>query len=126
MNQERGIIIAIGNEERVSDKFRKKRFVIQTAGQYPQTIEFEAVNSTCDTLTVFKVGSDVNIVFELRGRKWQKTPTDEVKYFNSVVAQSITLAGNDSTIQEPLGATQSSGNGTANLQPTEQDVGLPF
>ena len=66
-----------------SNGFRKREVVITTEEQYPQYIMVEFVQDKCDLLNSYKVGQDVKISINLRGREWTN-PQGEVKYFNSI------------------------------------------
>ncbi len=63
--------------------FRKRDVVVTTEEQYPQFINVEFVQDKCDLLDNFKVGQDVKIGINLRGRDWV-SPEGETKYFNSI------------------------------------------
>ena len=84
-----GKIIRIGQTEQVSDKFRKRPFVISDGhDQYPQHILFELNQDRCDVIDSFKEGDMVSVKFNLRGRDW----TDKegtVKTFNTLQAWAI-------------------------------------
>ncbi|MGB7392766.1 MAG: DUF3127 domain-containing protein [Pricia sp.] len=63
--------------------FRKREVVITTEEQYPQHLAIEFVQDKTDLLNNYKVGQDVKISINLRGREWTN-PQGEVKYFNSI------------------------------------------
>ncbi|WP_372757603.1 DUF3127 domain-containing protein [Mariniflexile sp.] len=63
--------------------FRKREVVVTTEEQYPQPIMVEFVQDKCDLLNSYKVGQQVKISINLRGREWVN-PQGETKYFNSV------------------------------------------
>jgi len=73
-----------------TEKFTVQTVVLETFGdndrnrQYPQLIELQASNSNIEHLDGFKVGDEVTISFDIRGRSWQRSPADEVRYFNSL------------------------------------------
>ena len=66
-----------------SNGFRKREVVVTTEEQYPQHILVEFVQDKCDLLNSYKVGQDVKISINLRGREWTN-PQGEVKYFNAI------------------------------------------
>lgn len=66
-----------------SNGFRKRELVITTEEQYPQTIMIEFVQDKTDLLNQYKVGQDVKVSINIRGREWTN-PQGEVKYFNSI------------------------------------------
>jgi hypothetical protein len=63
--------------------FRKREVVVTTEEQYPQHIMVEFVQDKTDLLDSYKVGQQVKISINLRGREWTN-PQGEVKYFNSI------------------------------------------
>ena len=64
-------------------KFRKRELVITTNEQYPQTVLIEFVQDKCDLLNAYKVGQDVKVSINIRGREWVN-PEGDTKYFNSI------------------------------------------
>ncbi len=66
-----------------SNGFRKRELVVTTDEQYPQHIMVEFVQDKCDLLNSYKVGQDVKVSINLRGREWTN-PQGQVKYFNSI------------------------------------------
>ncbi|WP_347373350.1 DUF3127 domain-containing protein [Aequorivita sp. Q41] len=66
-----------------SNGFRKRELVITTEEQYPQTIMIEFVQDKTDLLNSYKVGQDVKVSINVRGREWVN-PQGETKYFNSI------------------------------------------
>ncbi len=85
-----GRIIEISDTQNVTDKFKKREFVVEYAEnpQYPEFIKFELIQANCEQLNEFKVDDQVNISFNLKGRKWTD-PKGVVKYFNSLQAWRI-------------------------------------
>ncbi len=63
--------------------FRKREVVITTDEQYPQMLMIEFVQDKCDLLNSFKVGEEIKVSINLRGREWIN-PEGEAKYFNSI------------------------------------------
>lgn len=74
-----------------SNGFRKRDMVVTTDEQYPQMILVEFVQDKCDLLNNYKVGQDVTISINLRGREWVN-PQGEAKYFNSIQGWRIEAA----------------------------------
>ncbi|MFY9243020.1 MAG: DUF3127 domain-containing protein [Polaribacter sp.] len=75
-----------------SNGFRKRELVVTTDEQYPQMIMIEFVQDKCDLLNSYKVGQDVKVSINLRGREWIN-PQGEAKYFNSVQGWRIENLG---------------------------------
>ncbi len=72
-----------------SNGFRKREMVVTTDEQYPQFINIEFVQDKTDLLNNFKVGDEVEVSINLRGREWI-SPQGETKYFNSIQGWRIT------------------------------------
>jgi hypothetical protein len=83
----RGKIFEIYDVSKVSESFRKREFVIEFKEnpQYPEYLKFELIQDKCDLLNNFKVGSFVEVYFNLEGRSWTN-PKGEKVYFNSLQA----------------------------------------
>lgn len=87
-----GTIRVKGAEQQVSDKFRKREFVLtDNSTQYPQHISFQLTQDRCGLIEQFKEGDTVNVFFNLRGREW-KSPQNEIRYFNTLEAWKIEMA----------------------------------
>lgn len=91
-----GQIIHIGQLEIMSEKFKKREFVIQTEGQYPQEIQLQVTQDKCDLLNNLKFGDIVDASINIRGRSW--TSKEGVKkWFNSIEAWSINYGNSSGT-----------------------------
>ena len=77
-----GSIKLIQEEERISDRFKKRGLVLTTQEQYPQDIMIEFVQEKTELLNSFQHGQQVTISINIRGREW-KSPSGEVKYFTT-------------------------------------------
>ena len=71
-----------------SSGFRKRELVVTTDEQYPQMIMIEFLQDKVDLLNSYKVGQDVKVSINLRGREWIN-PQGEAKYFNSITGWRI-------------------------------------
>lgn len=85
----KGTIKSIGQTESFGKSdFKKRELVLTTDEQYPQTILVEFVQDKCPILDKYKVGQQVSIGINLRGREWVN-PQGETKYFNSIQGWKI-------------------------------------
>ena len=75
-----GSIKLIGDVQEISSTFKKRELVVTTEEQYPQTISVEFVQDKTDLLNSFKVGQNVKVNINLRGREWENPQTKEIKY----------------------------------------------
>ena len=88
-----GSIKVLGDtQEFGSNGFKKRECVVTTAEQYPQVIMVEFVQNNTASLDAYKVGDNVTIQINIRGREWTN-PQGEVKYFNSLQGWRIEKAG---------------------------------
>ena len=78
-----GKLYVKGETKQVSDKFRKREFVLEVSdGKYPQFVSFESTGDRVDAIDDFRVGDELRVTFNLRGREWKNA--NGVKYFNSL------------------------------------------
>lgn len=98
----KGKIIEISDTQQVSNSFKKREFVLEYVEnpQYPEYLKFEMIQDKCAILDSYKINDDVDVYFNLKGRKWTD-PKGEVKYFNSLQAWKIEGAANGSGQQAP-------------------------
>jgi hypothetical protein len=79
-----GILKVKNDTQQVSEKFKKREFVVTDAsGMYPQDILFQLTQERTDQLDPVQVNDTINVSFNLRGREWT-SPAGEVKYFNTL------------------------------------------
>jgi hypothetical protein len=96
------------DEQKVSERFRKRDFVIQeNSSQYPQMISFQLVQDRCNLIDNANIGDEIRVFFNLRGREW-KSPQGETKYFNTIEAWKI----------ESVNATPQQTAGVSNMSST--------
>lgn len=94
-----GTLTVIGKTVQVSDKFAKREFVINDGQKdYPQDIMFQLVQDKVDLMYKFEVGQDIEVSFNMRGRKWT-SPQGEDKYFNSLDAWRVDAVANEESAQ---------------------------
>ena len=68
-----GKLHEIGLTEQKTDSFRTREFVLEEQdGQYPQMIKFQMTQDRCVQLDNYKVGDQIKVSFNLRGRAWSK------------------------------------------------------
>jgi hypothetical protein len=85
----KGTLKVIGKEQQISDKFKKRDFVlVDNSSQYPQFISFQITQDKVNLLDTLNEGEEVTVYFNLRGREWT-SPQNEVKYFNTLEAWKI-------------------------------------
>ena len=112
--------LKVANETQViNEKFSKREFVIETKDQYPQLVMFQLTQDKCELLSAFKVGNEIEVSWNLRGREWN-SPAGEVKYFNTLEAWRLErLDGNGESIQDKAPVIKAHA-------PNEEQDDLPF
>lgn len=83
-----GKVHHIGGVEQVSDKFKKRSFVVTFGGQYPQYVQLETTQDKVSLLDSIQVGQEVTAHLNLRGRLWTDKEGKE-KCFNTIEAWKI-------------------------------------
>lgn len=74
--------------------FRKRLVVLeQDNGRFTNYLPMEFIQDSCDDADQLNVGDEVEVSFRLNGRKWQRDPQSEVKYFLSAEATGFTVKG---------------------------------
>jgi hypothetical protein len=79
--------------------FRKRTVVLEQdsgQGRFVNYIPVEFIQDGCDNVDNLSVGDFVDIKYRLSGRKWQKDPQSEVKFFLSAEALSFSIRGKGS------------------------------
>jgi hypothetical protein len=91
----KGKVHEIGALQQVSETFKKRDLIIEYAENptYPEYIRFEALQDKTSLFDSLKVGDDVEVSFNLRGRPWTDK-TGKVSYFNSMVVWRINTLSN--------------------------------
>lgn len=85
--------------------FQKRDLVITTEEQYPNDILIQFTQQRCDLLNNLKVGQNVRVHFNLRGREWTNQQ-GEVKYFNTIEGWKIELIQTTNVAQQQHQAPQ--------------------
>ena len=80
----KGKVKVVFETTQVSDKFSKRDVVLTEGdGMYPQDILIQFTQDKCALLDGIKIGDDITVQINLRGREWT-SPQGEVKYFNTI------------------------------------------
>lgn len=79
-------ITKIMDEQVINDRFKKREFVVQTKEQYPQTLCFEVTQDKTNMLDSYKVGQEVSVEFNIRGREWTPPQGGATRYYTTLQA----------------------------------------
>jgi len=91
-SKEKGILHVIGETQQLTDKFKKREFVIYVEGGYREKyVKFSLVQDDYSKIDMFSEGDTIEVSYELDGRRWNNPQTGEDQYFNDVKALHINL-----------------------------------
>ncbi len=95
----RGVVHFIDETKTYGQKGFRKRLLVLEQGddRYTNYVPLEFTNDSCDSIDDVKVGDEMEVSFRLRGRKWQRDPDSEVKYFVNAEATSYSVTSKYST-----------------------------
>jgi hypothetical protein len=87
-----GKIIDISPVNQVSDKFRKREFVIEKkesggGAVFIDYIKFQLIQDKCDLINESYLNEEVKIFFNLKGNKWERD--GKINYFTNLDAWKI-------------------------------------
>ncbi|WP_347158754.1 DUF3127 domain-containing protein [Pontibacter chitinilyticus] len=111
-------------EQQVSDKFRKREFVLEIPdGSYTQYVKFQLTQDKCSLLDAFKNGDEVKVTFNLTGKPFTKNGT--TMYFTNLQAWRMepATAGNGN-FGGPAGTPAQ--NDAPSFYSSDADNDLPF
>lgn len=87
-----GKLIEKFEEKQVTDKFKKREFVIEkTENNFSDQIKFQLVQDKTNLIDPFQIGDDLKIQFNIRGNKWKDN------FFVNLQAWRIENISNQST-----------------------------
>lgn len=117
----KGKVHEVSATVQVTDSLKKRELILEYIEnpQYPEYLKFEAIQDRCNLLDNVKVGDDVEVFFNLKGRPW----TDKAgkkSYFNSLQLWKVTTLAGASNSPGPEYAAP------ANISSTPEDDDLPF
>ena len=87
-----GKVIDISPVNQVSDKFKKREFVIENkesggGAVFVNYIKFQLIQDKCDLINESYLNEDVKIWFNLKGNKWERD--GKINYFTNLDAWKI-------------------------------------
>jgi hypothetical protein len=94
----KGKVAEVGATQQVTDSLKKRDLIIEYIEnpQYPEYLKFEAIQDKCAVLDNVKAGQDIEVFFNLRGRKWTDK-AGKVSYFNTLQVWKVNVLGASST-----------------------------
>jgi hypothetical protein len=100
-----GKVIDISPVNQVSDKFKKREFVIEKkeaggSAVFIDYLKFQLVQDKCDLINESFLNEEIKIWFNLKGNKWERD--GKINYFTNLDAwkiEKIPSQGRDQNIQ---------------------------
>ena len=120
-----GRIFEIYPTQQVTDKFKKREFILEvketsnTGFEFIEYIKFQAVQDRCSLLDGLNVNDQVKVSFNLRGRKWEKD--GQTSYFTNLDAWKIENEQSTSINPNTPGAQDQNTVTSANQAPFPED-----
>jgi Domain of unknown function (DUF3127) len=95
----RGVVHLVEPTKTFGQKGFRKRLVVleQDNGRFTNFIPLDFIGDACDQVDDLKAGDEIEATYRLSGRKWQRDPQSEVKYFLSAEALSFRKTSGAST-----------------------------
>ncbi|MAZ30737.1 MAG: hypothetical protein CMP57_01435 [Flavobacteriales bacterium] len=115
-----GKIKRIQDEQVISERFKKREFIIETEEQYPQVLVFQLAQDKTNLIDPLNVGDKIEVFFNLRGREWQKDPSAEIRVFNTLDAWRI------QKVESMPSQNEGRGSSVDPLEPAGPEDDLPF
>ena len=91
-----GKLIEVYPVTEISEKFKKREFVIEQAEtkngfDFKDYVKFQVTQDKCSLPDQVKIGDIVKVSFNLRGRKWEKE--GNINYFTNLEAWKLESVG---------------------------------
>lgn len=92
-----GTLIVKNDTQVISDRFKKREFVIEKKETSPNgfefvdTIKFQLTQDKVEIIENFQLGQNINVHFNIKGNKWEKG--GQVNYFVNLDAWKVEEAG---------------------------------
>lgn len=91
-----GKLVQKNDTVQVSEKFKKREFVIELAEEingniYTNFAKFQLVQAKCDVLDRFREGDQMKVSFNIKGNKWERD--GKVNYITNLDAWRLEAAG---------------------------------
>ena len=111
----KGKVFSVGKTETVTEKFKKRELIVEYAEnpEYVEYIKFEATQNKVDLLDTVRVGDEVEVSFNLKGRGW-KDKTGKQNYTINLVIWKL------------VKSTGAYANQLTEVNHSHEDSGLPF
>lgn len=105
----KGKLIEIYPTQQVSERFKKREFVIETTEEingnnYINYAKMQLVQNKCEIVDKFRLGDTVTVSFNVKGNKYDKD--GRTQYISNLDAWRITSEVSTSANQQPAGGQE--------------------
>lgn len=116
----KGKVYEVSPTVQVTESLKKRELILEYIEnpQYPEYLKFEAIQDRTALMDNVKVGDDVEVFFNLKGRKWTDK-MGKVVYFNTLQLWKVNALGGASAAAPAYAAP-------ADISSTPDDDDLPF
>ena len=97
----KGKVVHIGQLQKL-EKITKREFVIETPETYPQMVKFELIGDKTQILDGLSLGMEVDVYFNLRGRKWNENYYTSLQAWR-IVPDSYANSKPKENVNDPIG-----------------------
>ena len=73
-------IHSISETQNVTDTFSKREFIVETIEDYKQYLQLQVIKDKCSVLDNYKVGQEVKVSLNIKGRLWTNKEGKEVAF----------------------------------------------
>jgi hypothetical protein len=110
----------------VTESFRKRELVVEFSEnpQYPEFVKFEAIQDRCALMDDVKVGDEVEVFFNLKGREWTNKQSEK-QYFNTLQLWKVNILGGATAANPAASKPEIAAPVDISAEPG-QDDDLPF
>jgi hypothetical protein len=117
----KGKVYEVAPTVQVTDSLKKRELILEYIEnpQYPEYLKFEAIQDRCNLLDNVKVGDDIEVFFNLKGRPWTDK-TGKKTYFNSLQLWKVNVLAGAGTSATPEYAPP------ADISSAPEEDDLPF
>ncbi len=120
-----GKLIVKSPAQQVSDKFKKREFVIElteeiNGNSYTNFAKMQLVQNKCDIIDRFNEGDMIKVNFNIKGNKWEKD--GKVNYITNLDAWRIEAAG---AVSAGMSNAQAQGYGNTQQAPASNSFYNP-
>ncbi|WP_295721878.1 DUF3127 domain-containing protein [Mucilaginibacter sp.] len=118
----KGKVHEVSPTQQVTESLKKRELIIEYVEnpQYPEYLKFEAIQDRCALMDNVKIGDDVEVFFNLKGRPWTDK-SGKKSYFNSLQLWKINVLSGAGAASTPEYAAPS-----ADISSSSDDDDLPF